>query len=133
ITSFLFSDLSLEPFRLILRIIELGKAIGQFAPTDEKFETIGDERVIVIATCQWRDFCWIFGDEGWLNQPMLRNGIEYLHLQFSQPPIRHGLQLQSFTHLSGRGFVSDISFADVIGVSKNGLNDRETLKGPGEV
>ena len=42
-------DLSAEAFGLVLGIVQLGKAVGDLAPADEELETVGDERVIVVA------------------------------------------------------------------------------------
>ena len=52
ITGFFFLDLPPEAFRLIFRIVQLRKTIGDFTSTDEEFETIGDKGILVIAACQ---------------------------------------------------------------------------------
>jgi hypothetical protein len=53
ITRFFLSNLCLEAFRLIFRIVQLREAVRQFTATDEEFKTVGDVRVLVVATGQW--------------------------------------------------------------------------------
>ena len=45
-------ELRLEATRLILRIIELGESVGDFAPIDKELKAIGDRRLLVIAACE---------------------------------------------------------------------------------
>lgn len=69
IITFVFrTNLILEAFSLIFRIIQLGETVTDFTTADEEFKAVSDERIIIVTTCQRRNLCWIFGDEGWLNQ-----------------------------------------------------------------
>ena len=63
ITTFALIDLGLKARRLIVRIVEFGKTIGQFAARDKKLKPIGDKRIRVIAARQWRHFGGVCGDE----------------------------------------------------------------------
>jgi len=68
ITSVFFFYLLTETRCLIFGIVKLGEAVSQFTTTNKKFETVGDEWVVVVTTRQWRYFPRVFGDEGWLIQ-----------------------------------------------------------------
>ena len=48
----LVGNLLPETFSLVFRIVQLGKAIGDFPPADKEFKTVGDKRIIIIAPCQ---------------------------------------------------------------------------------
>ena len=52
IAACLVFHLRAETFGLILRVVQLGKAIGDFATADKKLEAVGDQRIGVAATCQ---------------------------------------------------------------------------------
>src|SRR5665213_1125069 len=45
-------DLRREARGLILRVIELGKAVGEFAAREKEFKAIGDEGILVIGARQ---------------------------------------------------------------------------------
>ena len=52
IAGFFFLDLLPEALGLILRIVQLGKTIGDFTAADKEFETICDKGILVIAARQ---------------------------------------------------------------------------------
>jgi hypothetical protein len=49
IAAVLARHLGTEARRLILRIVELGEAVGDLAPGEKELEAIGDERIGIIA------------------------------------------------------------------------------------
>ena len=53
VTGILVPDLLTKTFRLVLGIIQLGKAIGNFAATDKEFKPVGNKRIIIITPRQW--------------------------------------------------------------------------------
>ncbi len=52
-----------KPGSLIIRIVELGKSIADFASVNEKFEPIHEGWVLVLATSQRRNFRRMIDDE----------------------------------------------------------------------
>ncbi|SBM29952.1 Uncharacterised protein [Klebsiella oxytoca] len=85
-----------ETLRLVFRIVQLAKAVTDFTPADEEFKTIGDFRVLVVTTRQRRDFCRIFGDEGWLNQMRFRHFFEDLGHDAAQTPALLNVNADAF-------------------------------------
>src|SRR3546814_19041251 len=66
----------------------LGEAIGDFAPSHEELEAIGDIRIGVAAPCKRRDFSRIFGDEGRIEQVRFDGLLEDLRQQFASAVAR---------------------------------------------
>ncbi len=62
----LFRYLCPETFSLVFGIIELGETVGDFAACNKKLKPVTDFGVVVIAARQWRDFCRVFRNKGWL-------------------------------------------------------------------
>ena len=79
-------NLILEALRLIFCIVQLAKAVADFAATDEEFKAVSDLRVLVVTTRQRRNFCRVFGDEGRLNQVRFRHFFEDLGHDTAQNP-----------------------------------------------
>src|SRR5690606_19741070 len=95
VTGILFCYLSAETCGLGFGIIELGEAIGDLAPTDEKLKTVGDERVGIITTRQRTNFGWVFRDERWLIEPGFGDFLENLGLDLAQAPAFLDLNIQT--------------------------------------
>ena len=74
-------DLRLEARRLVLRIVQLGEAVGDLAAGDEQLEAVGDRRVGVAGARQRRDVGRVRDDEGRLHQLVLGRRLEQLQLQ----------------------------------------------------
>src|SRR5271166_4523712 len=75
--------LILETLRLILGVIEFGKAVVVFTPADEEFEAIGDERILVVAPRERRDLGRIAVGEGRLDERVLAGALEQFDLQLA--------------------------------------------------
>jgi len=80
----LLLHLLLEALGLILRVVELGEAVGDLAAADEKLEAVGDEGVGVVAPGQGRHLGGIGGDEGGILEPVLHGLFEDLDLHLAQ-------------------------------------------------
>ena len=52
IASLLFLDLLAEAFRLIFRVVQLGKSIGDLPSADKELKAIGDVRVDIVTARQ---------------------------------------------------------------------------------
>ena len=52
ISGILFRYLLAEALGLILRVVQLGETVGDLAPADKEFETVGDEGIVVVAPGQ---------------------------------------------------------------------------------
>ena len=52
VAGFLLFDLLQEARRLVFRVVQFGKAVGDLAADDEEFETVGDVVVGVVAAGQ---------------------------------------------------------------------------------
>ena len=52
VSGLLLLHLLAEALRLVLGVVELGKAVGDLAAADEELETVGDEGVVVVAPGQ---------------------------------------------------------------------------------
>ena len=50
VTRVLFGHLSPEPLGLIFRVVQLAKAVCQFAPPDKELESVSDIGVVVVST-----------------------------------------------------------------------------------
>src|SRR3546814_13386485 len=82
----------------------LGEAIGDFAPSHEELEAIGDIRIGVAAPCKRRDFSRIFGDEGRIEQVRFDGLLEDLRQQFASAVAR--LRIRSEERRVGKECVS---------------------------
>ncbi len=80
----LIGHLRHETLGLVFRVIQLGVGVGDFTATDEQFETVGNVRVIVVATGQRRHFERVLGNEVRLFQLVLDQFFENHHLQLAQ-------------------------------------------------
>ena len=65
--------LLLETRGLVLRVVQLGEAVGDLAPGDEQLEALGDVRVGVAASRQRRYLRRVVDDEGRIHRVRLRS------------------------------------------------------------
>ena len=70
VTRFLRTGLFLEACLLILRIVQFGKAIGDFAARNIELEPVRYSRIRVVAPGKGGDFSGIINDESRLKQQM---------------------------------------------------------------
>src|SRR6185312_16469165 len=119
--------------RLILRIIELGEAIGQLAPGEEELETIGEERVRVIGAGERRDLRWIRVHERRVDQSVLGGLLEDLDLQLPGTVVRlhgYGEPLAELAQVPG---IAQRQRVEIRIVLEDGLLHRDAPEGLGEV
>ena len=126
-------DLRSKALGLIVRVVQLGEAIGNLAASDEELETVGHERVIVVAARKRRDFGRVVGDEQGPVELGLGGLLEDLNQHLAAPVARfHGhmeTRCDRACALVGREFGS----ADVGVVGEDGLNDGHAREGATEV
>src|SRR5580704_19013955 len=76
-------NLRREARGLILRVIELGEAVGEFAAREKELKAIGDEGILVIAARQRRHLHGVGIYKGGIQQRLLDGLLENLDLQLA--------------------------------------------------
>ena len=77
-------ELLAETFRLVVGIIQLRKAVGDFAPAQKQLEPIGHLGIIVVAPGQGRDLRREGRDIHRLHQPGFHRLLENFQLYLAQ-------------------------------------------------
>jgi len=121
--------LGLEAGGLVVRVVELGEAVAEFAAGNEEFEAFGHIMVIVGSAGERRDFRRIVDDEGRLNELGFRRLFKESHLQSAEADVV-GLRFAEADELCAKeGFVVEL-FGRVGGrVLEDGFDRRESIEG----
>ena len=80
----LFRHLLHEAFGLVFGIVQLGEAIRNLAPANEKLKTVRHHRIRIIAPCQWRNFRRVLGNKRRIFQKMFGGVLKNLNLHLAQ-------------------------------------------------
>ena len=98
VTCIFRGNLIQEALRLIFRVIQLAKAVTDFTTTDKELKAVCDFRVNVVTTRQRRNFCWIFSNEGRLNQMCFCHFFEDLGNDTAQTPALLNVDADRFSN-----------------------------------
>ena len=89
-----------KPRGLVVRIVELRETVGELASADEELEAVGDERIAVVASREWRDLGRVRIHEGRLQQAVLGGVLEDLDLQLAGAILWTRIDAESCAYLA---------------------------------
>ena len=87
-----------EARSLVVRVVQLGEAVGELAATHEELEAVGDERIGVVAARERRHLGRVGADERGLHQARLGRLLEDLDLQLAGTVAHAGLDAELLAH-----------------------------------
>ncbi len=94
VAGFLLPHLFAEARGLVLRIVELGEAVRDFAPGDVELEAFGDLRMPVARARERAHLGRVVDDEGGLEQELLDQILEQRELERADAVLRANLDAQ---------------------------------------
>ena len=118
-------DLRAEARRLVLRIVQLGEAVGDLAAGQEELEAIGEERIGIVGARQRRDFRRIGVHEGGVHEGVLGGLLEDLDLQLARAVVRIHGDAELLAHRAQVGHIAQRQRIDAGVVGDERLLDRQ--------
>src|SRR5215469_7631183 len=111
--------------RLILRIVELGEAVGDLAAGEEELEAVGDERIGIVRPRQRRHLGRITVHEGRIQQRALGGLLEQRNLQAARAVLALEADTELLAAFAQVGYIAQRQRIDVGVVLDDGLLDGE--------